>query len=78
MARTMTQGTLARENVVYLGSGGRSQEKRGSGFRPAFLDTDTDTDTDIVHPSRLVDGRFYTRDEATRAMQAETNWEMAA
>jgi len=50
----MTQATLARENVVYLGSGGRSQENRGCGFRPAFLDSDTG----IVHPSRFADGRL--------------------
>ena len=53
MARTVTQATLARENVVYLGSGGRSQENRSSGFRPAFLDADTG----IIHPSRFADGR---------------------
>jgi hypothetical protein len=114
MACTMTPATLTHENVVYLGSGGRSQENRGSGFRPAFLDADTG----LVHPSRFADGRlaplhlldglpdgvvlargadgrvievkaslvsgfsrdgrFYTRDEAMRAMQAEPDWEMAA
>ena len=114
MERTMTPATLAHENVVYLGSGGRSQENRASGFRPTFLDTDTG----LVHPSRFADGRpaplhlldglpdgvvlargadgraievkasivsgfsrdgrFYTRDEAMRAMQAETDCEMAA
>src|SRR2546427_12033133 len=113
MARTMTQATLAHENVVYLGSGGRSQENCAGRFRPAFLDTDTG----IVHPARFADGRpaplhlldglpdsvvierdddgriievkasivsgfsrdgrFYTRDEAMYAAQAESDWEMA-
>lgn len=114
MAHGMTSSTLARENVVYLASGGRSQENRTSGFRPAFLDTDTG----LVHPSRFADGRlaplhlldglpesvvlergpggrvievkpsivsgfsrdgrFFTREEAVQAMQADTEWGMAA
>ena len=54
MRPTMTAATLLHENVVYLGSGGRSQENRASGFRPAFLDTETG----LVHPSRFADGRL--------------------
>ena len=53
MAGSMTHATLVQENLVHLGSGGRSQENRGSGFKPAFLDTETG----IVHPSRFADGR---------------------
>jgi hypothetical protein len=114
MVRTMTPATLVYENVIHLGRGGRSQENRSSGFRPAFLDSDNG----IVHPSRFADGhlapvhlldglpdcvvlarspggrvtevkpsivsgfvrdgRFYTRNEAVHAMQAEAAWPMAA
>jgi hypothetical protein len=114
MADTITPATLARENVVYLGSGGRSVENHGSGFCPAFLDADTG----VVYLSRFSDGRlaplhlldglpevvvlkrsatgrvsevkasivsgfsrggrFYTRDEAVSAMQAEEHWKVAA
>jgi hypothetical protein len=114
MADTMTPSRLARENVAYLGSGGRSEENHGSGFRPSFLDTDTG----VVYLSRFSDGRlaplhlldglpdgvvltrsatgrvsevkasivsgfsrggrFYTRDEAAWAMQADEDWKMAA
>jgi hypothetical protein len=49
----LTQHTLQRENDVYRGSGGISQENRGVGFRPAFLDTRTLS----IHPSRFADGR---------------------
>jgi hypothetical protein len=114
MDASMTEATLAGENVVHLGTGGRSQENQGSGFKPAFVDTETG----IVHPSRFADGRpaplhlldglpdgvvlarsasgraievkasivggfsrdgrFYTREEAARAMQADADWQMAA
>jgi len=114
MTRRITGATLARENVVYLGSGGRSEENRASGFRPAFLDFETG----LIYASRFSDGRlaplhlldglpdgvvvsrdsrgrvidvkstivsgftrdghFFTRDEAVRAMQAETEWPIAA
>lgn len=53
MASTMTPTTLARENVYYLGTAGRSAGNRRQGFRPAFLDSDTGT----VHPSCFADGR---------------------
>jgi hypothetical protein len=50
---TLTQHTLERENDAYRGSGGISQENRGSGFRPAFLDTFTNR----IHLSCFADGR---------------------
>jgi hypothetical protein len=53
MNASVTQATLTRENVAYLGTGGRSRENRRAGFKPAFLDTDTG----LVHPSRFADGR---------------------
>jgi len=112
-ASTITPTTLARENVHYLGTAGRSAGNRRQGFRPAFLDSDTG----LVHPSRFADGRpspvhvidglppalvvartsagrvlevkagvvsgfvrderFYTREEAMHAAEAEA-FEMAA
>lgn len=48
-----TQNTLQRENEVYRGTGGISQENGGSGFRPAFLDTRTSA----IHRSCFADGR---------------------
>lgn len=53
MNTTMTQGTLERENVAFHGTGGRSEENRCFGFRPAFCDTQTDT----VYLSCFADGR---------------------
>ncbi len=41
MARVMTTKQLARENRSYASTGGVSQNNRGHGFRPAFLDTAT-------------------------------------
>lgn len=32
---------LQRQNQRYQGTGGRSEENRSLGFRPAFMDTDT-------------------------------------
>jgi hypothetical protein len=112
-ASTITPTTLARENVHYLGTAGRSVGNRRQGFRPAFFDNDTG----LVHPSRFADGRpapvhvidglppalvvartsagrvlevkagvvsgfvrderFYTREEAMHAAEAEA-FEMAA
>jgi len=45
---------LERENRAYLGSGGRSQENREFGFRPAFRDEETG----VVYASRYSDGRL--------------------
>jgi hypothetical protein len=52
MNAPITHETLRCENVEFLGTGGRSQENAGSGFRPAFLDRETDT----IYPSRFADG----------------------
>lgn len=53
MEYAMTRETLKTENQVHWGSGGRSEENRSSGFRPAFMDTQTS----LVYPSRFADGR---------------------
>jgi hypothetical protein len=53
MKRLMTLEYLAEENEAYAGSGGRSQENREYGFRPAFCDLQTAT----VYPCRFADGR---------------------
>lgn len=53
MPAVMSEAVLRRENVEFQGTGGRSQENRALGFRPAFLDVDTST----VYPSRFADGR---------------------
>jgi len=37
----MNLQTLQRQNVEFLGTGGRSQENRSLGFRPAFMDQET-------------------------------------
>ena len=44
---------LARQNESYRGSGGRSEENRDYGFRPAFFDYASQK----LHLSRFVDGR---------------------
>jgi len=53
MKRWMTALRLRHESIFYLGTGGRSQENSGLGFRAAFLDVDTMT----VYPSCFRDGR---------------------
>ena len=53
MEYAMTKETLKTENQVYWGTGGRSEENRSSGFRPAFMDMQTSH----VYPSRFADGR---------------------
>jgi hypothetical protein len=53
MNAAMTQTNLQQENKAFRGTGGRSQENRGLGFRPAFMDADTLA----VYPSRFADGR---------------------
>jgi hypothetical protein len=50
----MSEKQLQHENVVHTGSGGRSQENSGLGFKPAFLDFPTQK----VYPSRFADGRL--------------------
>lgn len=44
---------LQRQNQEFMGTGGRSEENRPAGFRPAFMDIDTRT----VYESRFADGR---------------------
>src|SRR5438477_11087033 len=43
MQQMMSEQILERENVVFQGTGGRSQENRGCGFLPAFFDLETET-----------------------------------
>jgi hypothetical protein len=45
---------LKHENEVHAGTGGCSQENKGLGFRPAFLDFATHT----IYLSRFADGRL--------------------
>jgi hypothetical protein len=52
-ARLMTPGRIKAQNRRYEGTGGVSQENRGSGFLPAFADTVTGA----TYPSRFADGR---------------------
>jgi hypothetical protein len=54
MKRVMTVKQLERENTVHSGTGGRSQENSGLGFRPAFFDFSTQR----IFPSRFADGRL--------------------
>jgi len=53
MNLAMSEQALQRENVEFLGTGGRSQENRSLGFRPAFMDRDTAA----VYPACFADGR---------------------
>lgn len=53
MEYAMTRQTLKTENQVHWGTGGRSEENRSIGFRPAFMDMQTS----LVYPSRFADGR---------------------
>ena len=54
MELTLTKGLLALETTNYRGTGGVSENNRGLGFQPAFVDRETDT----VHLSRFPDGRL--------------------
>src|ERR1700674_5947467 len=53
MEYAMTRETLKTENHVHRGTGGRSEENRSSGFRPAFMDTQTCRG----YPPRFAEGR---------------------
>lgn len=53
MGMALTDAVLGNENRVYFGTGGRSQENRSHGFRPAFMDTQTRA----VYASCFADGR---------------------
>jgi hypothetical protein len=52
MKRVMSKEVLKQENLAHAGSGGRSQENRSLGFRPAFLDFATMT----IYPSCFRNG----------------------
>lgn len=52
MKRFLSRSVLRQENVHFQGRGGRSEENRSAGFRPAFLDAETLT----IHESRFGDG----------------------
>ena len=54
MKRVLNEQKLKRENVVHMGTGGRSEENAGLGFRPAFFDFATQR----IYPSRFADGRL--------------------
>src|SRR5712664_2249112 len=54
MKRLMNATQLKRENVAHAGTGGRSEENTGLGFRPAFWDFATQ----IIHLSRFANGRL--------------------
>ena len=49
----MTKISLALETTNYRGTGGVSENNRGLGFQPAFIDRQSGT----VHLSRFPDGR---------------------
>ena len=53
MKHVMTEKQLQHENAAFMGSGGRSQENRHLGFKPAFFDFATQK----LYPSRFADGR---------------------
>lgn len=53
MTNLLSLAALEDENRRFLGSGGRSQENRCLGFRPAFMDGETG----IIYPSCFSDGR---------------------
>jgi hypothetical protein len=54
MRLTLTQTSLALETAHYRGTGGVSENNRGQGFQPAFIDRETET----VHLSCFPDGRL--------------------
>jgi hypothetical protein len=53
MQERLSSTVLRGQNQRFQGAGGRSEENRGIGFRPAFMDTDTRT----IYPSCFADGR---------------------
>jgi len=52
MNQAMTESVLRRENHLFRGRGGVSEENRSIGFQPAFLDADTGK----VYASRHANG----------------------
>ncbi len=53
MKHLLNQDRLHRENAAHFGTGGRSQENRHLGFKPAFFDFLTQT----IYLSCFADGR---------------------
>ncbi len=53
MKRLMNEAVIRKENVAFTGTGGRSEENRSLGFRPAFFDFGTQT----IYLSRFANGR---------------------
>ncbi len=53
MCNLLTSVELQDQNQCFEGTGGRSEENRQAGFRPAFMDVDTRR----VYESRYADGR---------------------
>lgn len=53
MQEALSSAILQRQNQQFEGTGGRSEQNRGQGFRPAFMDTDTL----VVYVSCFADGR---------------------
>lgn len=51
---SLNAAVLQRENIIYKGSGGVSENNRSSGFQPAFLDTQSGQ----IYLSRFADGRL--------------------
>jgi hypothetical protein len=54
MKEALNNTALQRQNQRFQGTGGRSQENQGRGFRPAFMDTDTLA----IYASCFSDGRL--------------------
>lgn len=54
MNSQLNMAVLERQNVEFSGTGGRSQENQGRGFRPAFMDAATHE----VYRSCFADGRL--------------------
>lgn len=52
--QALDHAELVAQNRRFHGTGGRSEENRDQGFRPAFLDTLDGT----IHLSRFADGRL--------------------
>jgi hypothetical protein len=53
MKRVMNEELIRKQNVAFAGTGGRSEENRNLGFRPAFFDFGTQT----IYLSRFANGR---------------------
>jgi hypothetical protein len=54
MNRLMTNETLRKENLAFVGTGGVSQQNRSRGFVPAFFDLETGRG----EVARFADGRI--------------------